>query len=324
MIAQYCAIMSQPILRAPVLIADNFLPLAQAQAMRADIDAHFAHPDRHRADSHQVWNYWFVPGLYTYLRTAPERIIAISRLDGFMQALRGMALTTIGMGTVSAPYLSLYVAGCQQGWHNDATNGRFAFVYSLTSDTRRSTGGETLVMREGDPMRSHLRRPAAGSSFYEAIAPRFNRLVVFDDRMPHAVAAVVGDMNPAEGRFVLHGHLSEAPAAVAGALPARMVAPLIGAALADFATEAAASVALYHGPLSLRVTIAPGGEVGAVEVLLDRVIHPDAGHADWEMLRARLLDRIAGLRFPPAAGPTSVIHPVLFGRSVSALERDGR
>ena len=48
-----------------------------------------------------------------------------------MRTLRTWSLETLGLGTVTRPYLSLYVPGCLQGWHNDSGNGRFAYVYSL-------------------------------------------------------------------------------------------------------------------------------------------------------------------------------------------------
>jgi len=50
---------------APAAVFDDFLPKDLAEAMRADIDAHFAKPEAHRPDTHQVWNYWFVPESYT-------------------------------------------------------------------------------------------------------------------------------------------------------------------------------------------------------------------------------------------------------------------
>jgi len=62
-------------LRAPVIVIDDFLPDEVAQAMRADIEAHFANPGQHKPESHQVWNYWFVPGQYTYLRTNPDKVV---------------------------------------------------------------------------------------------------------------------------------------------------------------------------------------------------------------------------------------------------------
>src|SRR5260370_24011376 len=137
---------------APILLVDDFLPAKLAAEMREDIDAHFAEPAAHRAEIHQVWNYWFVPELYTYLRTSPEKVIRRDRVDNFVGALQTWANLTLGMGDVTWPYLSLYVSGCRQGLHNDATNGRFAFVYSLTRDQRRTIGGETLVFHEGPPV----------------------------------------------------------------------------------------------------------------------------------------------------------------------------
>ena len=58
-------------MRAPFAIFDDFLLDHEAEALRAPIDLHFSEPHQHRFDSHFVWNYWYVPGLYTYLRAAP-------------------------------------------------------------------------------------------------------------------------------------------------------------------------------------------------------------------------------------------------------------
>src|SRR5262245_53785257 len=113
-------------LRAGVVVVDGFLPAEAAAAMRTDIDRHFAEPAAHRAEIHQVWNYWFVPGLYTYLRTTPEKVIRHAYVEDFVQALQEWSVGALGLGNVTWPYLSLYVAGCRQGLHNDAANGRFA------------------------------------------------------------------------------------------------------------------------------------------------------------------------------------------------------
>jgi hypothetical protein len=303
----------------PVIVIDGFLPEDLALAMRRDIDAHFAHPETHRPDSHQVWNYWFVPELYTYLRTDPARILGQDRVAAFHAALREWSTTRLGMAEVTWPYLSLYVAGCRQGWHNDAVNGRFGFVYSLTRDARRTIGGETLIQRETDPFRANLTTPTAGRGLYETVEPRFNRLVIFDDRLPHAVERIDGSMDPVEGRFVLHGHLREGAAVATGALPAAAVAGPLNEALARFAGEMAASVALYHGPLALRLTIDGSGAVAACDLLLDRVVHPDAGDTEWPALRAALVARLAALKFPASRGRTVLIQPVLFGTRLPAL-----
>ena len=299
---------------APLIVIDGFLPVDLALQMRRDIDEHFANPHLHRAETHQVWNYWFVPELYTYLRASPEKVIGHDRVTAFHSALRNWSTATLGMANVTWPYLSLYVGGCRQGWHNDSLNGRFGFVYSLTRDLRRTIGGETLVQRESDPFRGNLTQPQAGRGFYETVEPRFNRLVVFDDRLPHAVERIDGSMDPVEGRFVIHGHLSEGGMIIEGALPGAAIAGPVGDLLRRFHDEAAAAAVLYHGPLILRLQIKESGVVADCTVLLDRVMHPDPGHADWERLRARLVDRFQGTTFPPAAGETLLILPISFGK----------
>jgi Rps23 Pro-64 3,4-dihydroxylase Tpa1-like proline 4-hydroxylase len=297
--------------RAPVLVTDDFLPLDLALAMRQDIEAHFSEPSAHRADTHQVWNYWHVPELYTYLRTTPERVIRRDRVDSFVGALQAWSTDTLGMGNVTWPYLSLYVSGCRQGLHNDAVNGRFAFVYSLTRDQRRTIGGETLVFREGDPFRGKLVEASAGRGFYDVFEPKFNRLIVFDDRLPHAVERVEGSMDPIEGRFVLHGHLTES-GTITGALPVQVVEAAVSELLRDFGAQNAAQTAIYQGPLVLRFSISPRGFVETCEIVVDRVVHPDLGHTDWEPLRTNLIEKLTALKFPPAGGRTTVTQPLAF------------
>jgi len=78
---------------------------------------------------------------------------------------------------------------------------------TVAAQMRDAIGGETIVLHEGDLFRRHVATPQAGRGLFDAIEPRFNRLVVFDDRLVHGVERVDGSMDPVEGRFVLHGHL---------------------------------------------------------------------------------------------------------------------
>jgi Rps23 Pro-64 3,4-dihydroxylase Tpa1-like proline 4-hydroxylase len=306
--------------RDGLIVIDDFLPPRIAAALRDDLENHFHEPQAHRAETHQVWNYWFVPGLYTYLRTAPEKLIAAERVRGFVEALRARSMSTLGLAGVTWPFLSLYVDGCRQRLHNDSRNGRFGFVYSLTADSRRSVGGETLVMYSGDALRGNLANPAAGESFYETIAPRFNRLILFDDRLPHAVSPVEGSMDPLDGRLVLHGHIREAGPLVNGALSPAAVARPIATLLQTTAIHAGARLSLYHGFLSLRFSVEPSGSVGQCDVLADRVLHRDAGNIEWEPLRQELVDRVAELTFPRAAGRTMIVLPMTFGEPLTEIE----
>jgi hypothetical protein len=294
-----------------LVIVDDFLPATLAEAMRADIDAHFDRPDAHAAASHQVWNYWFVPELYTYLRTQPEKVIDPERVRGFFDHLRGWCAQALGLSNVTWPYLSLYVGGCRQGLHNDAGNGRFGFVYSLTRNDRATIGGQTVVHHAGDPVRAMLTRPGAGRAFYDLVEPRFNRLVLFDDRLPHAVERVDGSMDPREGRFVLHGHVSEGAPMAVGALSADAMTLPLTAALKAF--ERSVFMDGLHGPLVLRLTVRPDGVADACRIVLDRVLQAGPDDGRWPRLRADLVAAVLAVPFPAASAPTELLLPVSFG-----------
>jgi hypothetical protein len=300
-------------LRAPVIVIDDFLPDAVAQAMRADIEAHFANPGQHKPESHQVWNYWFVPGLYTYMRTQPEKVIRKDLVGQLTGALRRWSSDVLGLDTVTHPYLSLYIDGCSQGLHNDSRNGRFAYVYSLTAPERRTNGGQTIVLHEGDPFRRNLRRANAGRGFYDLIEPRFNRLVVFDDRLVHGVERVSGSMDPVEGRFVMHGHIEEAGPIVAGALPRETVADGIRRALARFSGSQLGVMQRYHGLMTVRFTVSPLGDVANLQVVVDGVFDVRESDPEWPQVRGKLLEALQATAFQAASGETSVTAPLTFG-----------
>ena len=295
----------------PFKTVENFLPLAEAEALRKAAETHFQEPHKHTHDAHFIWNYWYVPGIYTYLRAQPERVLGHALASLFHQKLQHWAKQTLGMGHVTWPMLSLYVDGCGQGIHNDATNGRFGYVFSLTRNDRNSRGGETIVWKEGDPFRTRLNRADAGIGLYDLIPPVFNRLVLFDDRMPHGVQRIEGSMDPLDGRLVLHGHISESGATIDGPLPPQdvnaTVSPLIGAVFEKFGESAA----LHHGPLVLRLEIGMDGTIDSFSILVNRVACSDGG--DPEPLVGALLEAVLDARFPPGGAPTIVTLPILCG-----------
>src|SRR6266550_5307917 len=79
----------------PLIVTDGFLPAELALQMRRAIDEHFTNPQAHRPETHQVWNYWFVPELYTDLRTNPERVIGHEWAAAFHEALRDRKSTRL-------------------------------------------------------------------------------------------------------------------------------------------------------------------------------------------------------------------------------------
>jgi Rps23 Pro-64 3,4-dihydroxylase Tpa1-like proline 4-hydroxylase len=303
------------VLRAHYLVIDDFLPAELACTMRQDIEAHFGMPQAHQPQTHQIWNYWYVPGLYTYLRTTADRIIHRARMDQFMAVLGAFATSRLGLKVATRPYLSMYIDGCRQGLHNDAKNGLFAFVYSLTKNDRKTSGGETIILNEGDLFRDYLTTPAAGHNFYTEVAPQFNRLVIFDDRIPHGVAPVEGPMDPIEGRFVLHGHIVDSGPIVEGALSEELVGDAVIEAMEASSIQAPENITKYHGPLVMRFVIGSDGAVRSDQIIVDRVIGPR--DRDWEEYVQRLAETRRAIKFPPSNGITTVTEPIIFGTSDS-------
>ena len=289
------------------MVVDNFLAEEASRSMRDDIDAHFADPAQHAPTTHQVWNYWHVPGSYTYLRTSPEKVIARDKVERFVERLRTWAAINLGLAGITWPNLSLYVPGCLQGLHNDSVNGRLGFVYSLTRNDRRTIGGETVVMHDRDLFRTLLDQPAAGHILYDLVEPRFNRLTLFDDRVPHAVQRIDGSMDPVEGRLVLHGHISEAGVVAQGALTPAAIQEGVTAALASIREGVAPGV---RGPLVLRLDVAETGEVQQVRPILDRLASSEADNLDD--LRSKIVDRLSKLSFPQQSAPTWANVPLIF------------
>ena len=294
-------------LRERFLVIDGFLPEQQGLDMRADVDAHFSNPSNHQASTHQVWNYWHVPGSYTYLRTTPEKVIERAKVQAFVEALGNWAALNLGLAGITWPYLSLYVPGCVQGLHNDSTNGRLGYVYSLTRNARQTIGGETVLMHDRDLFRTSLDRPAAGTGLFDLVEPKFNRLTLFDDRIPHAVQRVDGSMDPMDGRFVLHGHISEAGVVTQGPIQAEVIQASIDKALQEVRSGVAPSV---HGPFVLQLEIARSGEVQRLRPIFDRLASADSEKLDY--LRDEITERVEAIGFPTGPSVTLANVPLIF------------
>jgi hypothetical protein len=201
----------------------------------------------------------------------------------------------------------MYVPGCAQGVHNDSVNGRLGYVFSLTRDDRKTVGGETVLFQDRDLFRSNLDQAAAGSAVYDLVEPRFNRLTLFDDRVLHAVQRVDGSMDPVEGRFVLHGHISESGVVAQGSLPPNDIQDVIVPALKELREIAAEGV---RGPIVFSVEIAATGEVQRMQPVFDRLASRDG--EDLDALRGEITDRLNALRFPASTASTKANIPLVF------------
>jgi hypothetical protein len=298
--------------RAPYVVVEDFMPSAVALEMRATAEMHLGNPYQHSMKTHANWDYWYVPGLYTYLRTDPENVLGARLMGMFRSRLAQWTAERFGHFPARQCYLSLYINGCRQGQHNDAANGRFGYVYSLTKDDRRTIGGETLIWNEENYFESRMHQPAWGPAFYQSISPRFNRLLVFDDRMPHAVQLVEGGMDPIEGRLVIHGHIQEAGPLISGPLPREAVVAAADELARRFASELGGSALAYRGPATIRFTVRSEGTVAAAEVIMDRVKRLSGQAPPAAEMLTRLVDKVIQLRFEHATEDTNVILPFAF------------
>jgi hypothetical protein len=295
-------------LRERFYVFDDFLAAEKSAAMRADVDSHFANPYEHQPSTHDVWNYWHVPGQYNYLRTTPEKVIGREKVAEFVDALRTLAAVKFGFAGVSWPFLGLYVPGCSQGLHNDSTNGQLGYVFSLTRNSRQTIGGETMIVHDRDLFRTSLDQAAAGTALFDLVEPRFNRLTLFDDRIPHAVQRVEGSMDPVEGRFVLHGHIREGGVIAQGPLPPNAIQDPIVEVLKAVRKGPGRAV---NGPFVLSVEIGTSGKIERMRPIFDRLA--SAAEVDLEAIRADIMERIRDLEFPAASSPTRANIPLMFG-----------
>ncbi|KAG8466407.1 hypothetical protein KFE25_002163 [Diacronema lutheri] len=306
-----------------LLTRDDFLPAAQAAALRRSFVSRFADP-RAASSERFCWDNWHVGDQYNLVRTPAEQFFDEADYAALCEALTSFGQRELGCDTITPPWLSYYVDGCSQALHTDAWHGPFAFVLSLTDwDARAFTGGETMLMTPAvlDFWRAHEPGTAIEqASMFELVEPRFNRLTVFDPRVPHGVREVRGTRDPLKARLVLHGWFTPAQSvAIAGALGEEQVEPALNAALEPMYERLGSECARVFGTLNVFVHVEPSGAVGDVRVLADTLVVDRAelvGGANEDDLRAENVDAIvAALEsacFPPSAGSTDVYVPFSF------------
>ena len=315
-------------------MADNFYP--RAEALRARFDARFGDPKQVSGDRF-VWDYWHVPDQYTLLRTPAADFFGDAEWPALEGALLQYAERELGCSAMTPVWLSCYVDGCGQELHADVPHGPWAFVYSLTEwDVDRAfVGGETQLLRPEtlDYWRGWFdggaeRIAAAGlerDGVVETVEPRFNRLTVFDPRVPHGVREVRGTRDVRKGRLVLHGWFSAPSPFFEGALAEDdagldEVEACLNAALEPLYASLGDPdmYAPVVGMLSVRVTISSeGGPPASVRVLACN-LHAHPASEDAALERAAVVDAVLGaLRSSgpfPASGTsaTRVTLPLSF------------
>jgi hypothetical protein len=294
-----------------LLTVDGFAP--EAAALRAVFDERFADPRSTRGDRF-VWDYWHVPGQYTHLRTPAWTYFPRALYAAFHNRLVAWGRETLGCHDISPPWLSCYVDGCSQQLHGDLPHGPFAFVLSLTRG-RAFTGGQTLLVRDEvldfwDDFRSV--RAVEEGELVRAVEPRFNRLVVFDPRIPHGVREVRGTRDPREGRLVIHGWFVQPRPFVRG--------PLRPAALAARVDELLSGLPGLLGDLpvagllALAFDVTRTGAVAKPRVLSDTTRVPRVFERERRRVVTRLVQALRAWRFGPQRGVSRITLPLVFER----------
>jgi hypothetical protein len=231
-----------------------------------------------------IWDYWHVPGQYTALRTPAYHFFSKKLYSSFHNQLVWWGRRNLGCHDISPPWMSCYVEGCRQELHGDLPHGPWAFVYSLTPwKERRFRGGETILLKEeilsywsGLQSTRSLER----EDIVTSVPSLFNRLTVFDPRIPHGVRQVEGVHDVLDGRLVIHGWFVQPRPFIEGPLQTRDLKRVIDDLSGSLERIFASGLEIY-GTVSLRLTVAKSGKIERIGVLTNTLRHP-AGDATVE------------------------------------------
>lgn len=294
-----------------LIVKDSFF--SAALELRKEFDGRFAQPKITRSDRF-VWDFWHVPDQYTLVRTPADHFFSARLYQSFLRRLTAWGQENLGCSAITPPWLSYYVEGCQQQLHSDVPHGPWAFVFSLSPRKPIFSGGETVLLRPEvlnywPAFRDSEDREL--SSFVERVKPDFNRLVVFDPRLPHGVSRVAGTLDPREARLVVHGWFTEPKPYLKGGLSAAKAAPVLDRAVEKF-VNGLNQLGQWHGTVSLRIKVSANGSGGAPKILTDSLVPVSADPSDAPRVRALMLGAFKGLSFPQAKSSTEITLPLLF------------
>ena len=297
-----------------VLIKDSFT--RAATLLRKEFNQRFK-PSEQPPSERFVWDWWHVPDQYTLLRTPAYHYFSQDIYMKLHHQLVAWGRKNLGCWDITPPWLSCYIDGCKQELHSDVPHGPWAFVFSLSPQRPLYRGGETLLLRSEtlNYWQNFTRtQDRELSSFVDRIPAKFNRLVVFDPRIPHGVTEVSGTKDPREGRLVVHGWFTTPKTYIEGglALDRKKYRRVEGAL-----NEAFGAVAEYvqteepcQGVISLRLKVARSGEITSARFLTNSLVMINGGepsHLNREILRA-----YRHLSFDRTASPSEITVPLLF------------
>jgi len=300
-------------------VSDAFLGDRRAKALRGEFEGLYSDP-RGVSAERCCWDLWFVPNQYNLLRTPAQDFFSEPAFDALEESLLEYGRDKLGCGAISPIWLSMYTHGHRQEFHADVRHGPWAFVLSLTDLERKGfTGGETMLLRPSvlDFWRSHYDPEALEERdrLLEMVSPAFDRLTVFDARLPHGVSVVEGARDPLDARLVLHGwFLDPTPFFEGGALGEEAATEPLNDALAPL-FERLAELPPLTGTLVMRLEVDPGtGLVSGAEPLTDTLTGAEDPAEVRGLCFAAIADAVEAMRFPAtdAKEPTFITLPLEF------------
>lgn len=295
-----------------VLTVDSFFD--RAKELRTEFENRFDDPRSANADRF-VWDYWHVPGQYTTLRTPAYHFFGKKLYDQFHNELVWWGRRTLGCHDISPPWMSCYIDGCKQELHGDLPHGPWAFVYSLTPwKGRKFRGGETILLREEILQYWQSFSSARGLEEKDVIRdvqPLFNRLTVFDPRIPHGVREVEGVRDLLESRLVIHGWFVQPRPFVEGAMPTSALQSVIDDLTGVIGQWFAEGLDVF-GVLSARFTVQRDGSVSDFRVL-SNALRSSSGDDRYPRALVRgVREFLLAARFGKQRGISHVTLPLVF------------
>jgi len=299
-------------MRQTVLTTDDFF--RDAKKLRAIFHDRFKDP-RGADPDRFVWDYWHVPGKYTTLRTPAYHFFPKKIYEEFHNHLVWWGRRHLGCHDVSPPWMSCYVDGCHQDLHGDLPHGPWAFVFSLTNwRGRKFTGGETVLMRE-EILDYWRHRTSHGGlerdDIFREVPALFNRLTVFDPRIPHGVKEVRGVRDVLEGRLVIHGWFVQPRPFVEGPLGAKSVQSAINDLSGSLQGLIEEGLDIT-GMMSVRFQVTAKGDVRQPTVLSNALRHPGGDQRIEKALIQHVRQFLGGMKFPKTRAPSHVTLPLIF------------
>ncbi|MGE4233853.1 MAG: 2OG-Fe(II) oxygenase [Bacteriovoracia bacterium] len=296
-------------------VEDSFY--SKAKSLRAHFDKCFSNPKRLTAERF-IWDYWNLPGQYTFLRTPAEDFFPKILFGDFKKELISWGKRNLGCFEITPPWLSCYVEGNEQRLHADMPHGPWAYVFSLSPQDIKFSGGQTLILKPGilkfwnTLNRSNLFKGFEEQQIFDEIVPRSNRLVVFDPRIPHGVRRVAGVQNVCEGRLVIHGWFTNPRPYVEGDLRVSDIQSTVSK-LAQYVFECHKNeINGCDGILTFKVFVEPSGKVKKVLLLISTLQSGDQTDKIKKELTKTVSSFFRSIRFSKKSKSSSIVIPLVF------------